>query len=295
MSTENENNSAKFKILIGVLSILLIALAVYTVTLFNDNKSTISNLETQKADIEQELEGLIANYDEVIKDNELKDKDLLAARERITVLLDSVKDAKANIGLIQRYKAEVGRLKQERTLLFKRADSLIAANKQLLMERDSTSLELSNTRIVVDSVNQENEAMSEILKRGSIVKATDLRGEAVIIRNSGKVVDTRRSSRADKIRTCFTLAPNSIAKRGDRIFYVQVINPKDAMMGDDTVKEFEEVNLHYSASTNVFYENEELDVCILVNAKELDLIEGRYTINLYDGPNLIGTTTMELK
>ena len=75
-----ENNSGKFKILIGVLSVLLIALAVYTVTLFNDSKSTVSTLETQKADIERELEGLIANYDEVIKDNELKDKDLLAAR-----------------------------------------------------------------------------------------------------------------------------------------------------------------------------------------------------------------------
>ncbi|MCB0465700.1 MAG: hypothetical protein KDC78_08525 [Aequorivita sp.] len=295
MSTENENNSGKFKILIGVLSVLLIALAVYTVTLFNDNKSTISNLETQKADIEQELEGLIANYDEVIKDNELKDKDLLAARERITVLLDSVKDAKANIGLIERYKAEVGRLKQERTLLFKRADSLIAANKQLAMERDSTSTELSNTRMVVDSVSQENMAMTETIKKGSIVKATDLRGEAVIIRNSGKVVDTKRASRADKIRACFTLAPNAIAQKGDRILYVQVINPKNKMMGDNTVKQFEDKNLNYSASTNVFYENDELDVCILVNASEADLIEGRYTINLFDGPNQISTTTMELK
>jgi hypothetical protein len=295
MSTENENNSGKFKILIGVLSVLLIALAVYTVTLFNDNKSTISNLETQKADIEQELEGLIANYDEVIKDNELKDKDLLAARERITVLLDSVKDSKANIGLIQRYKVEINRLKEERTLLFKRADSLIAANKRLVIERDSTSNELSNTRMVVDSVSMENSAMNETIKKGSIVKATDLRGEAVIIRNNGKVVDTRRSSRADKIRACFTLAPNAIATKGDRILYVQVINPKNVMMGDDTVKQFESKNLNYSASTNVFYENDELDVCILVNAAETNLIEGRYTINLFDGPNQIATTTMELK
>ncbi len=295
MSTENENNSGKFKILIGVLSVLLIALAVYTVTLFNDNKSTISNLETQKADIEQELEGLIANYDEVIKENELKDKDLLAARERITILLDSVKDARANIGLIERYKAEVGRLKQERTMLFKRADSLIAANKQLAMERDSTSTELSNTRMVVDSVNQENMAMTETIKKGSIVKATDLRGEAVIIRNSGKVVDTKRASRADKIRACFTLAPNAIAQKGDRILYVQVINPKNKMMGDNTVKQFEDKNLNYSASTNVFYENDELDVCILVNALEMDLVEGRYTINLFDGSNQIATTSMELK
>lgn len=295
MSIENENNSGKFKILIGVLSVLLIALAVYTVTLFNDNKSTVSNLETQKADIEQELEGLIANYDEVIKDNELKDKDLLAARERITVLLDSVKVAKANIGLIERYKIEVGKLKQERIMLFKRADSLIAANEQLAMERDSTYNELSNTRMVVDSVNQENMAMNETIKKGSIVKATDLRGEAVIIRNSGKVVDTKRSSRADKIRACFTLAPNTIAKKGDRILYVQVLNPKGKMMGDNTVKQFEDTNLNYSASTNVFYENDELDVCILVNASETNLVEGRYIINLYDGSNQIATSTMELK
>lgn len=295
MSTENENNSGKFKILIGVLSVLLIALAVYTVTLFNDSKNTVSNLEMQKADIEQELEGLIANYDEVIKDNELKDKDLLAARERITVLLDSVRDSEANLALIDRYKAEVGRLKQERIMLFKRADSLIASNKLLAMERDSTYNELTNTRMIVDSVSTENLAMNETIKKGSIVKATDLRGEAVIVRNNGKVVDTKRASRADKIRTCFTLAPNAIAQKGDRILYVQVINPKNKMMGDNVVKQFEDKNLNYSASTNVFYENDELDVCILVNSAESDLVEGRYTINLYDGGSLVATNTMELK
>lgn len=295
MSTENENNSGKFKILIGVLSVLLIALAVYTVTLFNDSKNTVSNLEMQKADIEQELEGLIANYDEVIKDNELKDKDLLAARERITVLLDSVRDSEANVALIDRYKAEVGRLKQERVMLFKRADSLIASNKQLAMERDSTYNELSNTRMIVDSVSTENIAMNETIKKGSVVKATDLRGEAVIVRTNGKVVDTKRASRADKIRTCFTLAPNAIAQKGDRILYVQVINPKNKMMGDNAVKQFEDKNLNYSASTNVFYENDELDVCILVNSAESDLVEGRYTINLYDAGSLVATNTMELK
>lgn len=295
MSTENENNSGKFKILVGVLSVLLIALAVYTVTLFNDNKSKISTLESQKADIEEELEGLIANYDEVIQDNELKDKDLLAARERITILLDSVKDSKANISLIERYKIEIGKLKQERSMLFKRADSLIAVNKRLSMERDSTSVELENTRVVMDSVSQENLEMNATIKKAAIVKVTDLRGEAVIIRNSGKVVDTRRASRADKIRACFTLAPNEVASKGNRTLYVQVINPRNNVMGDKAVKQFQDKNLVYSASTNVFYENEELDVCILVNATDIDLVDGNYTVNLFDGERQIGTTTMELK
>ena len=295
MSTENDNNSGKFKILVGVLSVLLIALAVYTVTLFNDNKSKITTLETQKSEIEQELQSLIANYDEVIKDNGLKDKDLLAARERISVLLDSVKDAKANISLIERYKVEIGKLKQERTMLFKKADSLIAANQRLAMERDSTNTELVNTRTVMDSVSQENSQMSETIKKASVLRAMDLRGEAVIIRNSGKVVDTRRASRADKIRACFTLAPNNVAKRGNRTLYVQVMNPDNNIMGEKAVKQFEDENLVYSASTNIFYENEELDVCILVNASDADLVSGRYTVNLYDGDRQIATTTMELK
>ncbi len=295
MSTVNENNSGKFKILIGVLSVLLIALAVYTVTLFNDNKSKISTLEGQKASIEMELESLIANYDEVIKDNELKDNDLLAARERITVLLDSVKDAKANVALIERYRVEIGKLKQERTLLFRKADSLIAANQRLAIERDSTSMELQNARVVMDSVSMENLAMNETIKKAAVVKATDLRGEAVIIRNSGKVVDTRRASRADKIRACFTLAPNDLAQTGNRILYVQVINPRNNVMGDKAVKQFEDNNLTYSASTNVFYENEELDVCILINASDNDLIDGQYVVNLFDGEKQIGTTTMELR
>ncbi|HBR53193.1 MAG TPA: hypothetical protein DEA82_03010, partial [Flavobacteriaceae bacterium] len=130
-----ENNSAKFKVLIGVLSVLLISLAVYTVILYNDSKSTVSDLEQQKIEIENELEELIANYDEVIQDNELKDNELLAARELIEILLDSVKDAEANVGLIQRYKVEIGRLKNERIALFRKADSLIAANNRLVVER----------------------------------------------------------------------------------------------------------------------------------------------------------------
>ncbi len=290
-----ENSSTKFKVLIGILSALLIALAVYTVTLYNDSKNTVSGLEQQKSDIESELEDLIANYDEVIQDNELKDKDLLAARERIELLLDSVKDADANVALIQRYKVEIGRLKQERKILFRKADSLIAANKLLAMERDSTNVVLNETIRVVDSVSEQNVAMAETIKIGSVVNAVDLRGEAVIIRSSGKIVDTRRSSRADKVRACFTLTPNNIAEKGDRLLYVQVINPKNNLLGKKATMEFDEATLNYSELTKVYYENEELDVCILVDALEEDLIEGRYTINVFDGSKQIATSAMELK
>jgi hypothetical protein len=291
---DTENNSSKFKVLIGVLSVLLISLAVYTVTLYNDSKNTLSGLEQQKSEIEKELELLIANYDEIIQDNELKDIDLLAARVRIGILLDSAKNSKANVALIGRYKAEIGKLKEERKLLFKRADSLIYANQQLGMERDSTTNVLTKTYQVVDSFRQQNTAMAETIKKGFAVSAIDLRGEAVIVRSNGKIVDTRRSSRADKVRACFTLAPNSIAEKGDKLLFVQLINPKNNLLGSKESINFDENTLSYSASTKVFYENEELDVCILVNAAEEDLIEGRYVINVFDGARQIATAIMEL-
>ena len=293
MNIENSNN--KFKILIGILSLLLIALTIYTVTLYNENKVTLAGLEEQKADIEIELEELIANYDEIIQDNEIKDNDLIEARDRIEILLDSVKDTKANLALIRRYKIEIGKLKKERILLFKKADSLIAANMLLKFERDSTNIVLGNTIRVVDSVTEENIAMANTIKEGSVVNVVDLRGTGVIVRKSGKIVDTKRSSRADKVRACFTLSPNPIAKKGDRLLYIQVINPRNNLLGDKSVIEFDSGTLNYSTTINVFYENEELDVCILVDANEKDLVKGRYIINVFDGSTQVATSSLVLK
>ena len=293
MKTEISKN--KFKILIGILSLLLIALSIYTITLYNQNKDTVAGLEEQKADIEIELEELIANYDEIIQDNEIKDNDLIEARDRIEILLDSVKDTKANLALIRRYKIEIGRLKTERILLFKKADSLIAANMLLKFERDSTNIVLGNTIRVVDSVTEENIAMANTIKEGSVVNVVDLRGTGVIVRKNGKIVDTKRSSRADKVRACFTLSPNPIAKKGDRLLYIQVINPKNNLLGEKSVIEFDSGTLNYSTTINVFYENEELDVCILVDANEKDLVKGRYIINVFDGSTQVATSSLVLK
>jgi hypothetical protein len=293
MDAENKNNV--FKILVGVLSLLLIVLAVYTIKLYNDSKDTAIILQEQKADIETELEDLIDNYNQVIEDNDITDKELLAARERIVILLDSVKGAESNVSLLRRYKGEIKRLKNERVLLLKKADSMIASNKLLVAERDNTYLVLNETNKKMDAVSEENRAMAEKIKMASIVAVVDLTPSAVIIRKNGKIIDTKRANRAKKIRACFTLAPNNVAEAGNRKLYVQVINPKNNLLGDKEELVFENGVLNYSTMTQVYYENDELDVCAIVNAKEEDIIKGNYTINVFDGSNLVATSTMALK
>ncbi len=294
MTTQISNNN-RAKILIGLLVILLVSLAGYTYTLIQQNKETVLFLEADKAEVQKELEALVVSYNEILQDNKLKDKDLIAARDRIIVLLDSVKDYKANLSIITRYKAQVRGLKNERAQLFKRADSLLVVTERLAIERDSTTAVLNKTIKAVDSVTTANTQMSKSLEKGALIGITNLDASAIIVRKGGKIKETKRASRADKIRVCYTIAPNNLAQAGDRVLYVQVINPDNNIIGDKSNITFGQNLLTFSKSISVFYENQALDVCAIVGNTGQDVLKGLYTINIFDAQRQIGSTTLMLK
>ncbi|MDC1416584.1 hypothetical protein N8308_01070 [Flavobacteriaceae bacterium] len=294
MTTQSSNNN-RAKILIGLLVVLLVSLAGYTYTLIQQNKETVLFLEADKAEVQKELEAIVVSYNEILQDNELKDKELIAARDRIVVLLDSVKNYKANLSIINRYKAQVRALKNERTQLFKRADSLLIVTQRLAIEKDSTTAVLNKTIKVVDSVTTANTQLFNSLEKGALIGITNLDATAIIVRKGGKIKQTKRASRADKIRVCYTIAPNTLAQAGDRVLYVQVINPDNNIIGDKSNITFGQDLLTYSKSEIVFYENKALDVCAIVGTTGQDVLKGLYTINIFDAQRQIGSTTLMLK
>ncbi len=294
MTTQSNNNN-RAKILIGLLVVLLVSLAGYTYTLIQQNKETVLFLEADKAEVQKELEALVVSYNEILQDNKLKDKDLIAARDRIIVLLDSVKDYKANLSIITRYKAQVRGLKNERAQLFKRADSLLVVTQRLAIEKDSTTAVLNKTIKVVDSVTTANTQLFNSLEKGALIGISNLDATAIIVRKGGKIKETKRATRADKIRVCYTIAPNTLAQAGDRVLYVQVINPDNNIIGDKSNITFGQDLLTYSKSESVFYENQALDVCAIVGTKGQDVLKGLYTINIFDAQRQIGSTTLMLK
>jgi len=294
MTTQSNNNN-RAKILIGLLVVLLVSLAGYTYTLIQQNKETVLFLEADKAEVQKELEAIVVSYNEILQDNKLKDKELIAARDRIIVLLDSVKDYKANLSIITRYKAQVRALKNERAQLFKRADSLLVVTQRLAIEKDSTTAVLNKTIKVVDSVTTANTQLFNSLEKGALIGITNLDVTAIIVRKGGKIKETKRASRADKIRVCYTIAPNTLAQAGDRVLYVQVINPDNNIIGDKSNITFGQDLLTYSKSESVFYENKALDVCAIVGTKGQDVLKGLYTINIFDAQRQIGSTTLMLK
>lgn len=293
MSDQKSNNA--LKILTGVLAVALIALGIYTVKFYNEEKENQELLEKEKAVIEGELNDLIVKYDEAIEENEGLDSELVAARERIVMLRDSVKDNEANLALISRYRREVSNLKAEKEELFRVVDSLSNQNRMLITEIDSTNNVLLERTRFSDSLKVQTQVMANKIDQAAQLKVSNLRGEGVIERNSGRLVENDRTRRVDKIRTCFSLTPNALAEAGEKQLYVQVYNPNNNLVGDQIAVQHDGGVMVYSAATKVFYENEELDVCILANTLEENLIEGNYKVLVYNGPSLIGATTFSLR
>ncbi|WP_298547300.1 hypothetical protein [uncultured Aquimarina sp.] len=290
-----QNNNLTLKILIGVLGALLLILGIFTYKFYNEEKREKAILQQEKDLIESELGELITKYDNAIALNEVMDDHLLKEKQRVVVLLDSLKDYDANVALIARYRREVSKLKKERERLFKLADSLTTANAQLATDLDSTNTALSERIVFSDSLANQNSKLAEIVERGSALQASGIKAEGVRVRNSGKITTTSRSSRAEKVRVCFTLSPNKLTEKGDKDLFVQVINPENNLIGDKVSINFDDAVLTYSGRNKVFYENDALDVCVLVDAADGELVKGNYVVNLFSGPRMISNTQFELK
>ncbi len=292
--TEKKNNTA-LKVLIGVLAVALIGLIIFTIKFYNEEKENTAILKKEKAAIENELNELIVKYDEAIAENQIMDQDLVNARHRINMLLDSVKEYEANLVLITRYRREIGNLKAEKERLFRVVDSLSARNRQMEMTIDSTQTELFEKTRLSDSLQLKNTDLSNKIDKASRLKISNLRAEGVIVRNSGKLVENDKTRRIDKIRTCFTITSNELADAGDKKIYVQVYNPENELVGDKIPVEHDGGIMVYSAESTVYYENNELDVCVLANALENKLIEGIYKAYVYNDATLIGTASFRLR
>ena len=292
--TEKKNNTA-LKILTGVLAVALLALGIYTIKFYNEEKENKAILTKEKEVIEDELNDLIVKYDEAIEENQIMDQNLVDARNRIERLLDSVEDNEANLVLISRYRREIGNLKAEKERLFRVVDSLNRQNQMMSQTLDSTNVVLEERTRISDSLQTTNQDLSIKVDRAAQLKITNLRGEGVIVRNSGKLVENDRTRRIDQVRTCFTITANDLAGPGERDMYVQVYNPENELVGDEIVVEHEGGAMVYSAASKVYYENNELDVCLLANTNEDKLLEGTYKVYVYANATLLGTASFNLR
>jgi regulator of replication initiation timing len=294
----DSSKSNILKVVVILLGISILGLGYYTYNMYNDFSATQKDLEIQKEELINELEGYKVDLSQAIEEKTEVSEQLTEAKTKIESLIEEIKKTKKiNANVIRKYKKQIASLKAQRDELYRIADSLRVANQQLTVEKDSLKQDLTLQKQYADTLLNKNEELAKVVNKAKILYPTKLYASGVKVRNSGKVIETSRKWRAEQIRVCFTIPKNDILERGPQKFYIKVTNPEGVVLGSNNTINIDEDQITVSAMEEVIYENAALDVCIFVKPenKKKELIKGEYSIDIYHNGYKVGETSMKLK
>jgi hypothetical protein len=138
----------------------------------------------------------------------------------------------------------------------------------------------------------------DVNTNGSLLTAIDFQNVAMRERNSGKSVDTDRAAQTEAIRSCFNIRRNSIAQSGALILRMAIVGPDgEVLTGKNSgTTSINGTQLQYSESCEVEYQRTEAEVCVSYTANEgYQYKKGNYKIYIYEGGNMIGSSSIMLK
>jgi hypothetical protein len=294
MSNGSNKNS---RTIIIALLILLVGAAALLYLQNNSKNQMEADLTAEKEALQTELAELVDQYDALLLDRDSLNTELRAERDRIILLIDSVDQLEADVESLRRYKNEVYKLRKERQELLARADSLMTANEQLAAEKAQVENELSEEQAKTEALTEDKKQLETKVEAGSKLEAYEIIAGAVKIKGDSEKI-TDRANKADKIKTCFVLSKNRIAKSGDKVIWVRLLDPEGNLIGkgiDEYAIEVGGEKVVCSEKKSVYYENEATDVCVYVDKPADGFMEGAYTVEIYCEGEMIGSQDVDLR
>lgn len=292
---DNQKNNSSLKAIIVVLAILLAGSLAYMYKISSDAKTTETALVKDKDTAMEELALLKTKLDAAIAENTSVSDELIIEREKVVKLMEDLKKSQGDVASLKKIQAQYNALNAKFNALVKENGLLKDQNMTLVSKVDSLNMALGESMRFNDTLVIQNENLAKTVEKASKLTVMNLRTQAIKEKSSGREVETSRARRADKLKVCFSVAQNEVAKSGDRVYYVQIIDSKNNVLGEKKVENFGDMTLTYSFTTTVAYENKSVDVCESLDGNGVDFEKGTYFVNIFDKGTLVSKTSFTLK
>lgn len=279
-------------VIIVCLAVILIALFIFFMIERNENKAHIAAIHQEKELLEQELTELSHNYDDLKTNNDTLNAKLLGEQEKIAQLLDQMKKFRDNsYAEINRYKREIGTLKNVLRSYVVQIDSLNQLNQKLAQENTEVRKQMNWVRERNQKLENQQKDMKEVIARASA-----LRAENFVVYPVNKKDKETNWKKCFNLKAEFAISKNITTERGQRTIYLRLKRPDDKVIAfsDKSFFKYENVSLTYSAKREITYEGERLEMAIYW-PNDGSLIKGKYTAELFCDNEIIGTTEFFLK
>lgn len=274
-------------------AVVLTAVLVYVVVSYQKQKTAMFEMEkmltNEKDSLANELRLMIHGYDTLKSNNDTLNAELTREQDRIRQLLSI---NATNVQLIRTYRSEIGTMRSIMQSYIVQIDSLNTRNKILVAENEEIRGQINQVTLTNEELSKVREDLSLKVEIASVVKARDI--SAVGINTKRK--ETDRIDRLDKLQVCFTLRENPIAAAGRKTVFMRIIRPDGLVITDspDNTFQFNEETLVFSASREIDYENQDIEMCIFLDNTG-DFTPGNSVAELYLEGNLIGSSTFTLR
>jgi hypothetical protein len=279
-----------------VLLLLLLGSVYYNIKLSSEASALtteVKSVKTEKESVMNDLKSLKDSYDKAIAENTTMSDELIAEREKVVGLMAQLEKSKVNAASLAKYKDQFLSLQTKMNEMLKQVDVLKKQNQVLTTNLDSTKVVLSDAKNYNQVLVGQNEELAKTVEKGSKLSILNLKTATFKLRSSGKKIETDKASRVDVLKVSFTIAENSIAKSGDKTYYVQIIDSKNNVLGDKVTVNFGDKSLTYSFTAGVKYENKTVDVVHELPGK--DFAAGTYFVNLFDKNQLVSKSSFTLR
>jgi Tfp pilus assembly protein PilN len=275
-----------------VTSIILGVALIALIYMYFDKKSKMIEMETvltqEKDSLANELRHMVVAFDTLKTNNDTLKAGVEKQKNKIVQLL-SVNAS--NVRLIKSYKSEITTMREIMKSYIVQIDSLNTRNKMLTSENTEIKQQITEVRNTNSELSKVKEELTSKVEVASIIQAKNI--AAVSLNKKRK--ETTRIGNLDKLRICFTLRENPLAKAGQKDVYMRVIRPDSLVVASspDNLFEYKGNKIIYSATRQVDYSNQDIEVCIFLDNKG-DFLIGNYSVELYLEDNIIGRTNFML-
>lgn len=302
-SKDKKNSSNK---LFAILSILFAGLSIFLgyqlmkqkqekeVVVIEREKLSVDfdQTKSQLAEVQKAFEGLTT-------DNKQLQSELDAKKEEIEEMVVKLNKAKGDTRMIAKLKAEIASLQASLQNFVRQIDSLNIVNKQLTEENTAVKGDLASEKGKTAQLTQEKTDLTAKVELGSKMKIYEVFSDAIRVKGD-KEISTAKAKRADKIRTCFILGENQIAKKGDRTLYAKITTPDGQVLvtskDDSNMFNVGSSREYFSVKKQINYAGQAQDICLYYTPKVKEkLKEGKYKAEIYLDNEKVGETSFDLK
>ena len=277
-----------YRIVIILLTVILAGIAALYFNINRQQQRDYQLLQIDRDSIQSNLSDLINEYDSLKFSNDTIAAKLVEANQMMEQLK---RERRWNYAKIKEYEKEVGTLRSVMRNYLKQIDSLNNLNKKLVAENVSYRKEISTAKLRADVAEEKASELENRVRQGAVLRARDINMVCLNARDK----EVTRVKTATTLRVDFAISSNELAAPGNREVYMVIKSPDGYLLTSESMPtfEFQGMKMGYTASREVDYQNEDVDVSIYYRGG--GFTTGQYNIEIYTDNNLIGSGSVSLR